>query len=102
MAAVEPDFAAGGRQIHQRPLRQPVQPRRPIGLDHAGLVGGGCDPQARQRAQGRDGEPCILELMAAIEPRRRQIDEPDLVLIDQTAAFFRRGPVLAGDLERRA
>ena len=40
--------------------------------------------------------------MAAVKLRRRQIEQACFVLIDQPSAFFGRGPVLAGDLQRRA
>ena len=39
--------------------------------------------------------------MAAVKLRRRQIEQPVVVLINQPAAFLGRGPVLAGDDERR-
>jgi hypothetical protein len=37
----------------------------------------------------------------AVELGRRQIDQPGIVLIDEAAAFFRGGPILAGDPDRR-
>ena len=53
-------------------------------------------------AQRRNRRAGILELMAAIKFRRRQIEQPVAVLIDEPAAFLGRGPVLAGDVQRRA
>ena len=44
----------------------------------------------------------IVELVAAEEPRRRQVEQAGFVLIDQPAALLGGGPILAGDLERRA
>ena len=53
------------------------------------------------RAQRRDRRAGILELMAAVKLRRRQIEQPVVVLINQPAALLGRGPVLAGDRQRR-
>ena len=39
--------------------------------------------------------------MPAVKLRRRQIEQPIVVLIDEPAALLGRGPVLAGDGERR-
>ena len=90
-----------GASSTSRPCGKPLQPRRPVGLDHAGLVGGRRNLERLDRAQRRDGEAGILELMAAVKFRRRQIEQAGLVLIDQPPALLGRGPVLAGDLQRR-
>ena len=90
-----------GASSTSRPGAQPLQPRRPVGLDHAGLEGGRRNLERLDRAQRRDGKAGILELMAAVKLRRRQIEQAGLVLIDQPAALLGGGPVLAGDLERR-
>src|SRR5690349_19341301 len=39
--------------------------------------------------------------MPAVELRRRQIEKAGIILINQAAALFRGGPVLAGDPDRR-
>ena len=39
--------------------------------------------------------------MAAVKLRRRQVEQTRLVLINQPAALFGRGPILAGDFQRR-
>ena len=96
--AVEPQFAAGRRERDELAMRQPLQPRRPLGLDHAGLVGGGAILNCGDRAQRGNRQAGILELMAAVEFRRRQIEQARFVLIDQPATLLGRGPVLAGDL----
>ena len=81
-------------------MRQPLHPRRPVGARHTGLECGGGKLQPA-RPQRRDRRAGILELMAAVEPRRRQIEEPVAILINEAAAFLGRGPGLARDGERR-
>ena len=97
VAAVEPKLALRRQQCSKPAMRQPLHARRPIDARHAGLECGGGQFQAA-RAQRRDRRAGIFELVAAIKPRRRQIEKPVAVLIDEPAAFFGRGPVLAGDV----
>ena len=52
-------------------------------------------------AQRRDRRAGVLELVAPVKLRRRQIEKPVVVLIDQPAALLGRRPVLAGDAQRR-
>src|SRR5450830_1233085 len=102
MAAVEPQLAPRGRKLDQTALAEPVQPRRPFGLDDAGFERGRRNLEWLDRAQRRDGEAGILELMAAVKFRRRQIEQARFILIDQASALLGGGPILAGNLQRRA
>src|SRR5215471_2585213 len=52
--------------------------------------------------QPGDCQTGILVLMPPVESWRRQIEQSFLVLIDQTATLFRRGPIFASDPQRRA
>ena len=45
--------------------------------------------------QCRDGGAGVLVLVPSVKLRRRQIERPIIVLIDEPAAFLGRGPVLA-------
>ena len=78
-------------------VRQPVQARRPVGLGHARIVGGRRNCEPTDRAQRRDREACVLELVPAVELRRRQIEQSAFILIYKAAALLGCGPVLAGD-----
>ena len=91
----------GRQQARQLALRQPLHARRPFRLRDR-LEYRRRKLQRRQRAQRRDGDARILELMPSRQPRRRQIEQAGVVLIDQPAALLGRGPVLAGDPDRRA
>ena len=82
-------------------MREALQPRRPVGAHDAVLERGGGKLQAG-RAQRRDRGAGIVELVAAGQARRRQVDEAVLVLIDQAAALLARHPMLAGGLDRGA
>ena len=100
VAAVEPQLAAGRQQRGELALR-----RRCMRAGHSALAmpvsnasRGSCKPRGAQR---RDGDAGIVELMAAEELRRRQIEQAVVVLIDEPAALLGRGPVLAGDPDRR-
>ena len=70
-------------------------------LRDAVLEGVGRQLERPDRAQRRDRDAGIVELMAAEQLRRRQIEQAVVVLIDQPAALLGRGPVLAGDADRR-
>ena len=89
------------QQCRKLAVREPLHARRPVDPRHAGLEGRRREFQAR-RPQSRDRGAGILELMPAVELRRRQIEQAVVVLIDQPAALFGRGPVLAGNRQRRA
>jgi hypothetical protein len=91
---------SGGSKGGKPAVGETLHARRPIDARHAGLERRHRQFQAA-RAQGRDRSAGILELMAAVKFRRRQIEQPVAVLINQPAAFLGRGPVLAGDAERR-
>ena len=102
--AVEPQFAARRRRAPRAgpaPAAACAPASRPWSCR---LRRPPAQSSASDRAQRGDREPGILELMAAVKLRRRQIEQARLVLIDQPAALFGRGPVLAGDLQaaRRA
>src|SRR6516164_4368482 len=99
--AVQPELAAGRRQLDQAALRQPLQPGRPIGLCHAVIVGGWWQLELLDSAQRRDGKPRIFELVAAVKPGCRQVEQPSVVLINQPSALLGRNPILAGDFQRR-
>ena len=60
---------------------------------------GSSRPDGAQRGDRGAG---IVELMAAEQLRRRQIEQPVVVLIDQPAVLLVHVPVLAGDAQRRA
>ena len=55
-------------------LREPLHARRPVGLGDAGLEGRGRQLETLDRAQRGDGDAGILELMAPVELRRRQVE----------------------------
>ncbi len=101
VAPVEPKLASGRDQRGERPLRDTLHARRPIGLGDAGLEGRGRDLERLGTAQGGNRHACILELVPAIKLRGGQIDEADVVLIDEAATLLRRHPVLARDPDRR-
>ena len=94
VAAVEPELAAGRQQRGQLALRQALHARRPFRLEQPGFESAGGSLQRRRRAQGRDRDAGIVELMPPVKPRRRQVEQPVVVLIDQPAALLARGPVL--------
>ena len=100
MAAVEPKFALRRQPDREPPLRQPLHARRPVDAEHAGLEGRAGQFQAAH-AQRRDRRAGVLELVAPVKFRRRQIEQPIGVLIDQAPALFGRRPVLPGNAERR-
>ena len=58
----------------------------------------GVDPETIQRAQRRDRQAGIVELMPPEQPRRGQIHQAALVLIDQPAALDIDVPFLAGGM----
>ena len=82
-------------------MAQPVQPPGPVGLGHAGIIGGGRNCETADRAQRGDGETRVLELMPAVEPRRWQVEQPAFILIHKTGALLGCRPVRSGDLQRR-
>ena len=43
----------------------------------------------------------ILELVPTVESRCRQVEQAGVVLVDQPPALFGRGPILAGNPDRR-
>ena len=91
--------AAQGRPARPRPdaaSAPAIRPRR------AGLEAPHCaifKPSMRAAPRSR-ARHCRTD--AGRQPRRRQIEQAALVLIDQPAALFADVPVLAGDMQRRA
>ena len=82
--------------------------RRCIRAGQSALARPGLDRRAAAarmpaRAQRRDRDAGIVELVAAVKLRRRQVEQARLVLIDEAAAFFAsRIQCCAGDMQRRA
>ena len=87
MAAVDPDFGARGSEFHHMAARDPLQPRRPVGIEQAGVDGAGLNLRGHG-AQGGDGGGGVLMLMTARQARRRQIEQAALVLEHQPAVFL--------------
>ena len=96
MPAIEPDFAALRPLLHQRARRQTLHPRRPFGVDDAGLERRRFDAERVLRAQRRNREAGIVELMPAEQFWRRQIHQAAVVLIDQPSALDIDVPLLPG------
>ena len=98
--AVEPDFRAFRRERRHWAFIQVLQPRRPFGAQKPGFDGRGrkigLDHPQRSDRIGR-----ILMLMAAREPRQRQIEQALLILEDEAPMLFPRAEILACDRERR-
>src|SRR5581483_712831 len=102
VAAIKPDLAAGGPQVHQWAGREALHPRRPIRIGNTRFIGGRLDPKSVDRAQCRNGKACIVELMAAEKSRRSQIQQAAIVLIDQTSPLDADMPLLPCAMQRRA
>ena len=102
VAAVEPELGAWRRQLDKPARRQALHPRRPFGADDAALERRRVDPECALRAQGRDRQAGIVELMPAEQFWRRQIHQAAIVLIDQPAALDADMPLLPGRIQRRA
>src|SRR5579872_7545732 len=102
MAAVEPDFTPRRTAIRERTGTKPLHPRRPFRVHDTRLEGLRLDFESFNGAQRRDGKAGIVELMAAEKPRRRQIHQATIVLIDQTPALDIDVPFLPGNVKRRA
>src|SRR5262245_62549771 len=60
------------------------------------------DPERIRRAQGRDGKPGIVELVAAKQSWRGEIHQAAIILIDKAPALDTGMPLLVGDKQRRA
>src|SRR6185437_15207680 len=101
VTAIEPDLAAGGREIDQRPRGEALHPRRPFGVDDAGLKTGDADLERIERPQRRDRETGIVELVPPEQFWRGEIHQAAIVLIDQPAALDIDMPLLAGGMQRR-
>ena len=84
------------------PDGQALHPRRPFGVDDAGLERGRSDPEPVLRAQRRNRKTGIVELMPAEQFWRRQVHQAALVLIDQPPALDIDVPPLACRMQRRA
>ena len=90
VAAVEPELAAGGASATSRPCASRCSRAGQSALAMPGLEGRRRKPRAPDRAQRRDREAGVVELMAAVELRRRQVEQAVVVLIDQPAALLGR------------
>ena len=77
-----------------------LQPSRPLDARHAGLVGGGLEIAEAGGPQGRNRGAGVDDLVAADEPRARQVEKPVVVLVDETAALLVGGEILAADQDR--
>ena len=102
MAAVEPDFAAFRRVREQRARWQPLHPRRPFGARDALFERLRLDGQRVDRAQRRDRESRVVELVTAKQARRREIEQAALVVIDKTPVLDADMPFLRRGKQRRA
>ena len=100
--AIEPDLRALGRGIDQRPVQQPLQPRRPFDIVQAPFDGVLARPTPADAPERRDGNGGIGDLMAALKLGQRQIEQAVVVLINQAAMFFMRVEILAINEKRRA
>ena len=96
--AVEPQLGAA-RGLRERPPRQPLEPRGPLGARHGGLAGGLAHPE---RAQARERGAGVLDLVRPGQGGQRQVEEPALVLEDEPPALLVGVPVLAAGEERGA
>ena len=89
-----------GVEICQAPRGETLHARRPISLDQTLL-----QRNRRQlepaRAQRRDRSAGIVELMAAEQSGRGQIEQAVVVLIDEAPAFHRGRPLLPGGVQWR-
>ena len=92
----------GGAWSTSAPEAETLHPRRPFGGDDTGLERRGIDPERIQRAQRGNGEARIVELMPPEQPRRRQIHQAAIILIDQPSALDIDMPLLSGGMQRRA
>src|SRR5919201_1019484 len=100
MPAVEPDLAARRPPIDQCARDQALHPRRPFGVDDAGLERSDSYFEGIDRAQRRDRETGIVELMPPEQFWRRQIHQTTIVLIDQPSALNTDMPLLPGRVQR--
>src|SRR4029077_11605005 len=71
-------------------------------IHDARLECGWLDPDCVERAQGSDGKSGIVELMTTEQPRRRQIHQPAVILIDQAPTLDIDVPFLSSPVERSA
>src|SRR5437773_84802 len=92
--AIEPDLAPLRPLIDQRAGNQPLHPRRPFGIDDAGLECRHPDFERRDRPQRCDRKTGIIELMPPEQLWRRKIHQATLVLIDQPPALDADMPLL--------
>src|SRR5712692_5779551 len=90
VAAVEPQLAAGRSQRREPPVCEPLHARRPVGLGDPALERRGRERERADSTQGGDGDAGVLELVAAVELRRRQVEQAVVVLVDQAPALLGR------------
>src|SRR5260370_38170882 len=95
VAAVEPKLAPRRAKREDASVRQALHARRPVGLGNTGLEGVLRKLEVVQRAEGRDPNAGILELVAAIKSWGRQSQQPVRVLVDEQSVFLRPRPALA-------
>ena len=87
-----PARALGSRPLARR-CRRPGQSARAMPVSKAARL----ELPESGSAQGRDRSTGIDELVAAGEPRPRQVEQPVLVLIDEAAALLVDGEILRAD-----
>src|SRR4051812_24341781 len=100
MSAVQPYLATVRRLVQQRARGKTLHPCRPFGIDDAGFESCRFDPEQVLRAQSRNREARIVELMASEQSRRRQIHQPAIILIHQPPALDIDLPFLSRGMER--
>ena len=96
-----PPRCAGARAT-SGPRAQPLQPRRPIAPRARPRSNAGGRQVRRDRAQRRDRVGGVAELMAAGQPRQRQVEQPEPVLEHQPAVLGADEEIAIGDDPRRA
>ena len=98
--AVEPQFRASRDHRHKPPAGQVLQPRRPLGLEHALFIG--CGGQVwHNRAQSSNGSGRIAMLVAAGQARQRQVKQAALIGVDQPPQLLAGRKILPADGQRR-
>ncbi len=97
MPAVEPHLAAGRQARDERAVVELLQPRRPFGPAHRRAQRAVGDRHGVLRAQHRDRQRGIVELMRAGEARQRQRDLAPAVAQMERALVHRGIPVVAAD-----
>ena len=101
VAAVKPKLAIGRDERMERTRAQPLHPRRPHDCSQAlrdVLVG---DPMVANGADSCNGIARVVDLVAALQLRHRQVEKAVLILENHTAMLLEALPVLVGNEQRR-